>query len=122
MAARAQPIYTVQQHPIPEAVAHRFDDQQFTRMFVDAAQQNGWRVLPASPGHLNAAITIRRSHSLTVDISYNRSAFSITLISSERLKQENGRIHPAANRAIHDLEGSIEAAISRRVSDPLTKA
>jgi hypothetical protein len=113
MAARAQPIYSVQQHPIPASVSRKLDDQHLALLFADAARQNGWRVLPAAPGHLSATLSIHTTHSLTIDITYDRSAFSIIVVSSERLKQEAGVIHPAANKAIHQLESSIEAAMSR---------
>ena len=114
MAARSEPIYAVQHQPVPAPVAHKLNDDQFGRLFADAAMQKGWRPQPLAPGQIRATLTIRSKHFLTVDILYNREFYSISIVSSEALDEANGRIHPAANKAVHGLQDAIQAALSRQ--------
>ena len=112
VAARAEVLYVPQQHSLPTAVTSKLDDHQLARLFVDAARQGGWVVTPGNPGRLVAVLT-RSTHSLTVEIEYSRADYTIKLVESTHLKQEAARIHPAANRALHQLENAIMAAISQ---------
>jgi hypothetical protein len=114
MAARSEQIYAVQHQPVPAPIAQKLNDDQFGRLFADAAMQKGWRPLPLGPGQIRATLTIRSKHSLTVDILYDRQFYSIVIVGSEALNEANGRIHPAANKAVHGLQDAIQAALSRQ--------
>jgi hypothetical protein len=114
MAARSEPIYAVQNEPVPPPVTQKLNDDQFARLFADAAIQKGWRPLPLAPGQIRATLTIRSKHSLTVDILYNRAFYGITIVGSEALNETDGRIHPAANKAVKALRDAIQAALSRQ--------
>ena len=113
MAARSEPITTVQHEPVPPVVTRKLSDDQFTRLLADAAMQKGWRPQALAPGQIRARLTIRSKHFLTVDILYNRESYSIVVIGSEALNEGDGRIHPAANKAIRELQDAIQAALSR---------
>jgi hypothetical protein len=52
-----------------------------------------------------------------VRITYDESVFSISLVSSDRLLQKDGKIHENFNRWAEDLAASISK--SSRASDPL---
>jgi hypothetical protein len=114
MAARSEPIYTVQNQPVPAPVAQKLNDDQLGRLFADAAMQKGWRPLPLAPGQIRATLTIRSKHSLTVDILYNHAFYGIVIVGSEALNEADGRIHPAANKAVRVLQNAIQAALSRQ--------
>ena len=114
MAARLEPLYTVQNQPVPPPVAQKLNDDAFARLFADAAMQKGWRPLPLAPGQIRATLVIRSKHSVTVDILYNREFYSVAIVGSEALNEADGRIHPAANKAVKALQDSIQAALSRQ--------
>jgi hypothetical protein len=113
MAARAEPLYTVQQQPVPAAVTQKLSRDQYVRLYADAALQKGWQPMPVEPGRIRATLTIRAKHSLTVDILYDARSYSIVLVTSQALNEGGGRIHPAANKAIRGLQDAVQAALSR---------
>ncbi len=114
MAARLQPLYTVQNRPMSPPVAQKLKDDAFAHLFADAAMRKGWRPMPLAPGQIRATPIIRSKHSVTVDILYNREFYSIAIVDSEALNEAGGRIHPAANKAVKALQDSIQAALSRQ--------
>ena len=112
-AGRSEPVYTVQDQPVPPSVVRKLHGEQYVHLFADAALQRGWRPLPVAPGQIRASLLIKGKHSLTVDILYDSQFYSIVLVSSEALNQGDGRIHPAANKAIRGLQDAIQAALAR---------
>lgn len=110
---RAEPILAVSQQPVPQGLMQKLAPGGYDKLYAEAALSKGWRPEQVEPGRIRASITIRGTHSLTVDIVYNSAIYDIGVVSSENLNQADGKIHPAANTAIRGLRDAIDAALSR---------
>jgi hypothetical protein len=108
---RVQPIYTVQDHPLP-AASHNLTSDQVTHVIIQMAQANGWLVDRLGPNELRATQKWR-DHSATVLISHDDKSFSIRNESSTNLLQDNGNIHRAYNERVRKLEAAIERQLYR---------
>lgn len=106
-SSRIQPIYSVMQHPVPNALKGQLMLEQLDVAIAQAASSKGWALDRIAPGHAQA--TLRwQSHAAVVDINYTVDSYSITLASSTNLKQGNGNIHRKYNEGVRALEDEIE--------------
>ncbi|MDR1947283.1 MAG: hypothetical protein LBQ51_08995 [Desulfovibrio sp.] len=72
----------------------------------------GWQMSEERPG-LVVAVWKARDHSLTVEIPYSSTAYTIKYRSSVNMSAENGEIHRNYNRWIERLERNINAELSK---------
>ncbi|MDA8230026.1 MAG: hypothetical protein M0006_01670 [Magnetospirillum sp.] len=111
---RAEPVYEVRNHPIPQAVQAKISPAREEQLITEAAANRNWRVERIAPGQLRATIRIRDKHTAVCDIRYDKTSYSILLVSSENLKQDGeGHIHHTYNSAVHKLEDEIETTLFR---------
>jgi len=71
----------------------------------------GWSLTKKSDGHILGKLALR-SHLAVVDITYNKSSYSITYVDSTNLKYSNGVIHKNYNGWIENLEKAINVQLS----------
>lgn len=71
----------------------------------------GWRMRKESEGHMIGTLALRK-HVAVVDITYNKSDFSIRYKDSTNLNYDGTQIHSNYNGWIQNLEQAILAEIS----------
>jgi hypothetical protein len=103
---RAEPIYTVTNHPIPQ-VAQKLTLPEIEKTIMLAGAQRNWRFEPVKPGQLKARYT-NGKHEAVVDVSYTQTAYSIGLNSTMNLRETDGSIHRTYNFWVRNLERDIE--------------
>ena len=77
------------------------------RKLAEAASRARWHVDRAGPTQILATYDAGR-HSATVAISWTERTYSISLVSSENLKEQGGQIHRAYNGWVRGLEREID--------------
>lgn len=99
-------IYNVKDHPVPPG-AQKLSLENIERNIMIAGGLRHWRCEPLGPGQLRAT---QDSHGLeaVVDIAFTQQAYSITIVSTVGLRQNDGQIHPHYNFWIRNLEKDIE--------------
>ncbi len=103
---RVQPVYKVENHPIP-AVAQASSLATIETAIYEAASSNGWMVEKVNPG-LMRATQKWREHAATVDIVYSQKTYSINYAGSANLKADQDHIHRRYNSLVLKLEQEIE--------------
>ena len=111
---RIQPIYTVDQRPVPVA-AQRLPATTLGEMIAEAAYARGWTVEQVEPGFLRATEKWRE-HSTTVEIRYTSQTYSILYSGSANLKADGGQIHRRYNALVRALEEEIERRLYNAAS------
>lgn len=111
---RIQPIYTVDQRPVPVA-AQGLPASTMGKTIVEAAYARGWAVEQVEPGLLRATEKWRE-HSATVEIRYTPQTYSILYSDSTNLKADGGQIHRRYNALVRALEEEIERRLYNAAS------
>jgi hypothetical protein len=109
--ARIEPVYNVQNHPLP-AQAMNLRGTGVTDAVAEAAAADGWQVERIAPGQLRATQTWRE-HAAIVMITCTDSGFSIRNDGSTNLLDNGGWIHKEYNKRVHKLESAIEQRLQR---------
>jgi len=113
-ACHTEMLYQVQRHPLPQSLQQKLGENDEAKLIADAALASGWKSMPIKPGQIRAILNISDKHSATADILYDLQSFSIMLVSSDNLKQDDqGHIHREYNRAVHRLENTIDSFLMR---------
>ena len=107
-----EPVYEVQNHPIPKVARDKLTDVNIGDAIVQASLAKNWRPDEEAPGHVRAR-TQWKDHIATIDIFYTHRDYSIHLVGSENLKENEGEIHREYNRRVRALEDQIEAELYR---------
>lgn len=103
---RVQPVYKVENHPVPVA-AQNANLTTIETAIYEAASSNGWMVEKVNPG-LMRATQKWREHAATVDIVYSQKSYSINYAGSANLKADQDYIHRRYNAIVLKLEQEIE--------------
>ncbi len=104
--SRTAPVYDVQNRPIP-VVAQKLSLDEIGQNITSAARRRNWRVDPIEPGRMTGRLDDRQ-HEAVIDISYTQQTYSITLVESANLRQEDGEIHKKYNKWIRLLLRDID--------------
>ena len=101
-----KPIYNVNNEQVftPEGMTL----EEAGLLIQEAGTQRGWAMAIVEPGHIVGTLIIR-AHTVTVDIDYTITSFSITYKDSINLRYnpETNSIHHNYNRWIRNLEKAI---------------
>lgn len=108
---RVQPIYKVEDHPVP-TLAQKANLATLETAIYEAASSNGWLVEKVNPG-LMRATQKWREHTATVDIVYTQKTYSIRYAGSSNLKADQDWIHRRYNSLVATLEQEIERRLYR---------
>ena len=81
------------------------------KAIVRAGSGLGWMMSKKSDGHILGKLALR-SHLAVVDITFNKSSYSINYVNSEGLKYSGGKIHTNYNGWIENLEKAINIQLS----------
>lgn len=108
---REQPIYQVEQRPMPTLAAN-LTMTEIKQAIVKAGARRKWVMEDAGPGHVIGTLNLRK-HQAVVDIRYSRELFNITYKSSQVLRYDPNLkvIHRKYNSWIKHLEGDIVNAL-----------
>lgn len=109
-----EPVYLVQDHPIPPAVGRKMGDERIGNLIADLATRLDWDVTRIGPGHHQISRKFSGSHTVTVsDVYFSKQNYSIVLLTSSNLKQDDVEVDPHYNQAVRQLENDVERAIFR---------
>lgn len=80
----------------------------------------GWTIGEKVPGRTLASITVRERHTANIAVNYDSTSYTISLLSSEGLKQNDkkGTIHGTYVRWTRNLVAAINARLVRGASPP----
>jgi hypothetical protein len=101
---KTETVYDVRD-PLP-AAALRQPGDEVGRKIAEATVRARWRIDLAAPGRLQATYDVGK-HAATVDVAWTEQSFSITLVSSNNLLQQDGQIQRTYNVWVRSLEQSI---------------
>jgi hypothetical protein len=105
-----QPIYDVQNHPIP-VTAQTMPLDRIEAVIVQAGQSRGWKFQRAGAGHLIAVQTDPK-FSATIDIYFDQNNYRIIHKETTGMKEKDGTIHPHYNSWVRYLERDIETYLA----------
>jgi hypothetical protein len=95
----------------------RLTDARVRQAIVGAMQQGKWIILADEPGRIVGNFNIRNKHSLTVEVRYSGTQFSVVYQDSSNLNYAQGPtgpiIHPAYNQQAKALVDAINAGLQR---------
>jgi hypothetical protein len=115
MARRGVALQNYDNVPIVRADKAMLTSARVREAIVRAAQQNKWVVGEDAPNRVVATFSIKGKHSLTVEVRYGETQFSIGYRDSSNLNYAQGAngpvIHPAYNKEVKALLDSINAAL-----------
>jgi hypothetical protein len=106
----SQPIYNVQNHPIP-VVAQKLPLDRIETVIIQAGQSRNWKFQRAGEGHL-IAVQDDPKYSATVDIYFDHRSYRIIKNSTTGMKEKDGTIHPHYNFWIRNLEHDIDTYLA----------
>lgn len=78
---------------------------------IRAGSVLGWTMSKKSDGHILGKLALRK-HLAVIDITYNKSSYSIKYVDSTNLKYSDGLIHTNYNGWIENLEKAINIQLS----------
>jgi len=80
----------------------------------------GWTISEKIPGRTLASITVRDRHSANIAITYDATSYTITLLSSRGLRQDDKKrfIHGSYVRWMHNLTSAINTRLQRSAPPP----
>lgn len=108
---REQPIYQVEQRPMP-TLAENLTMDEIKQVMITAGARRKWVIREEAPGHLVGTLAIRK-HQAVVDIRYNKELYNITYRSSQTLRYnaELKTIHRQYNSWVIKLERDLINAL-----------
>lgn len=95
-----------------EGYSKKFSADQIGNAIVRAGGAIGWRMDKTSPGLITATV-INRGHTVTVEIPYTGSGYSIKYRDSSNMMAQDGKIHRNYNRWVDRLNRNIMAEIGK---------
>lgn len=111
-----QPVYNVENAAYGLSAAgqpRNLNMRQIEQAIVKAGANRGWVMERQSVGHVVGGLVVRGKHSATVDIYYDREAFSIVRKETQGLEYDPAAdtIHKAYNKWVRILEQEIREEI-----------
>ena len=97
--------------PIPARSPGRSLDE-IAREIKAAGTPLDWTIEDAGPGKLIATHGHPKGFAATVEISFTQTAYSITLLKSERLYEKDGAISTHYNAWARDLKAAIDRQLA----------
>jgi hypothetical protein len=108
--ASGQPVYNVDNHPMP-AAARDLPTDRIGTLIIEAGKKREWTFQQAETGHL-IAIHIKGQYAAVADIYFDQKSYRIQKKSTAGFSDQNGQISRHYNNWIHHLEGDIEAQLT----------
>lgn len=107
--AKSNVVEDIQNEPLPPGASFA----QVEQAVLSALTTRGWQLLKRSSGSVDAQYA-RRDFSVTINVSYTASAFSVTYKDSNGLRYdpESRTIHQNYNRWINNLRLDIPRLVS----------
>lgn len=102
-------------------VGHSYSNEEIQQAILKAAAERGWTVRRATPGLVQADITVRNTFFAAVDIHYSLSNFRIDYRDSRNLDYNDGKIHRNYNRWVYNLDKSIMRELQRIEADRMVQ-
>lgn len=117
VARRGVPIQNYENIPIVRADNVVLTSAKVREAIVRGTQRNKWIVTEDGPETIVATFSIRGKHSLTVEVRYTSTYFSINYRDSSNLNYKQGangpEIHPAYNQQVKALLDAINAELAQ---------
>ena len=105
-----------EQNPIPQTSTITNSEADVEKGILKACIQLGWKCTPMSEGKIKGVLDIR-THQLTVDIAYDKTAYSINYKDSINLNYNGKKIHRQYVNWVSNLIRHIDAEmIQQRVN------
>ena len=106
-----QPVYNVENMPVP-ASTHKLSATEVGTTIQRVAHTRGWVLRPVAPGEFQGTLAWK-DHEATARILYTANSYSITLINSPNLEQEDGKIHRKYNARVLQLKQEIDRSLAQ---------
>lgn len=123
MAQRAVvPIVNLDNLPVTTVSGVTPTAAQVRQSIEAAALSRDWEIREAAPGQLVASLSVRGKHTITTDIAYSATTYSIRYRDSVNMKFKAadpasapvvGLIHPFYNRWVDDLDRAIRVSFAK---------
>ena len=105
-ASALQPIQDLIDQPVPDGLTLA----QVKNAIKQGAAVRKWIAKEKGPNEFEVTL-FNRGFVVVVNITYSRSSYSITYVSSQNLKAQNGRIHRKYNGWVSNLNNDIQRAL-----------
>jgi hypothetical protein len=111
---RIQSVYNVAEAPVPRSSTRVLTAEETARILTKTALKEEWAVTEETT-HALQCTRRWQNHAATIRIAFDDKGYSITLISSENLKEKDGNIHRKYNDYVRRLQTAIDLNLSRAV-------
>jgi hypothetical protein len=101
------PIENFEAQPIPASASSQSLDD-IARQIKAAGASLDWTVEDSGPGRLIAKHRHPKGYTATVEISFSQTAYTITLLNSERFHEKDGLISAHYNVWARNLKAAID--------------
>lgn len=105
-ASALSPIIDLEDQPIPDGLTL----DQVKKAIKRGAAVRKWIPKEEGPNAFEATL-FNRKYVVKVKITYSRNSYSITYVSSQNMKAQNGRIHRKYNGWVSNLNNDIQRAL-----------
>lgn len=116
-AGRTAPLTNIENMPVVTGSDKAPSADQVRQAIVYAVNSAKWTATPAQDGKMIASIEVRNKHTLTVEIAYNATSYSIRYKDSINLnhgfEEDVEVIHPNANKWMVNLKEAIRNELIR---------
>lgn len=103
---RIQPVYNVDNQPLPRGAATLSQDR-LDRIAQESAASRDWLIEKLAPGQFRI-IQKWRTHSAEAKLTIGPAGYSIIMISASNLHESEGHIHRAYNKHVSALETDLQ--------------
>ena len=103
------PLYRPQPYRMPPKVT---DAITARAILIGLHQSDGWEVLSNKHNTIIAGLYVR-THSAVVSISYGNGLVRYSLMETQNLNEEDGKIHPKFNQWYRTLESNIRVELDK---------
>ena len=115
---RGEPIYSptdVAYAPAATTTSGTLTRTDYKNAIIRAGLRRGWRFEDAGAGHLIGNLAVRGKHFATVDVFYDKQAFTISYRDSRNLEYDPAtrQIHQNYNTWVTNLQQDIQAEVTR---------
>lgn len=108
---RMKPVNNISDHPIPNIETTKLSSEKIGKIIAATASDRHWLIESSKPGKIICTIKWG-NYSATSQINYTTKSYSIELVSSENLSDEEGKIHKKYNHYVNVLKNSIDKRLS----------
>lgn len=103
----------IQDFSSPMPLVEKQPDRAVAAAIIRGGAMTGWEITPVRPGIMTGTLVVRGKHTAVVEITYDKTQYSIKYKNSINLEQTaDGKIHPNYNKWVATLDANIRRELA----------